>query len=51
MVMNEEEKMVVAKCNGCGRMWDINGCSVSGQGPFIVQPFICDRCQEKKEVS
>lgn len=41
----EEEKMVVAKCDYCGRMWDINGCSVSGRGPFEEVGFICDKCQ------
>jgi len=42
-----EETIAVVKCKGCGRMWDMNGCQVSGAGPYDIADFVCDRCRKQ----
>ena len=39
-----ETTIAVVKCKGCGRMWDMNGCPVSGAGPYDIADFVCDSC-------
>jgi len=45
-----ENKMVreVDKCVECGKMWDLDGCSVSGESPFEVVSFRCSDCEARK---
>jgi len=40
--MTEEE--IVDVCSKCGRMWDINGCQISGNGPYEIDEFVCEDC-------
>jgi len=39
-----ETTLAVAKCKGCGRMWDMDGYQVSGAGPYDIAEFVCDTC-------